>query len=155
MNKNEIARYIIDNSDLMTVATANKDGKPWVSPVGYSVDKDYNLYWTSHKDAIHSQNVRLRPEVAIVIVGKNPEENMDGVYFDATTEELNDPLELEAAIQLVNGRNKESKYVIGSTDNVTGDAIWRIYKATPKQAWKRASAIINGQAATVREEITL
>jgi nitroimidazol reductase NimA-like FMN-containing flavoprotein (pyridoxamine 5'-phosphate oxidase superfamily) len=155
MNKDEIAKYIIENNDLMTVATANQDGKPWVSPVGFSMDEDHNLYWTSHKDAIHSQNVRQRPEVAIVVVGKNPEGNPDGVYFDATAKELNDPAELETAIKIVDGRNKESKYVIGSAENVIGDATWRIYKATPKQAWKRASAVINGQAATVREEIDL
>ena len=151
----EIAKYIIANNDLMTVATANQDGKPWVSPVGYTFDKDYNLYWVSHKDAIHSENVRLKPEVAIVIVGNNPDGNMDGVYFDATAVELNDVTELPAAIELVDSRNKDAKYVIGSVENATGDAAWRIYKATPKSVWKRKDDISGGQAVTVREKVDL
>lgn len=155
MNPREVAKYIISNNDLMTVATANPDGKPWISPVGYSVDENYNLYWVSHKDAIHSENVRLKPEVAIVIIGNNPDGNMDGVYFDATAVELNDVTELPAAIQLVDSRNKDAKYVIGSVENVTGDAAWRIYKATPKSVWKRKDDISGGQAITTREQVNL
>lgn len=156
MNASEAAKYIIDNNTLMVVSTANKDGKPWVSPVGYTINEDNNLYWVSHKDAIHSENVRQRSEVAIVIVGKNPDGGMDGVYFDATAVELNDVAVLPAAIKLVDSRNdKEEKYMIRSVENVTGDAVWRIYKATPIKAWKRADATVNGQAVTVREDVSL
>lgn len=155
MNPTEVAKCIIENNDLMTVATANQDGKPWVSPVGYAFDESYNLYWVSHKDAIHSENVRLKPGVAIVIVGNNPDGNMDGVYFDATAVELNDVTELPAAIKLVDSRNKDAKYAIGSVENATGDAVWRIYKATPRSVWKRMDDTSGGQAVTVREKVDL
>lgn len=155
MNPVQTVKYIIANNDVMTVATANAEGKPWVSPVGYTAGEHFNLYWVSHKDAIHSENIKHRPEVAIVIVGNNPEGNRDGVYFEATAVEITDENELSSVITLVDGRNKDTKYAIGSLEHVTGQAAWRIYKAVPKNVWKRKDDLSGGQAVTVREMVDL
>lgn len=155
MNSSEIANYIIRNNNLMTVATANAEGKPWVSPLSYTVDDNQNLYWVSHKDALHSENIRNRPEIAIVIVGINPQDKRDGVYLDATASELTNTTEVPAIIALINNREKDSKYTIESVEDVTGNSAWRIYKATPHSAWKRADGVSGGQAITTKEAVNI
>jgi nitroimidazol reductase NimA-like FMN-containing flavoprotein (pyridoxamine 5'-phosphate oxidase superfamily) len=147
--------YLLQNNWLMTIATANTDGKPWVSPVGYVMDDQHNFYWVSDKDALHSRNIRQRPEIAISIVGKNKEDKMDGVYIDAAARELNDEAEIEAAIEIRKKRPELPKFVINAKDDVTGAAVWRIYKAEPKTFSKRADDTKQGQAVTVRQPVNL
>lgn len=72
----------------MVIATANPEGKPWVSPVFYTYDEDFNFYWVSAKSAIHSENIRRNARVAITIFGPaspDPEEigKLHGLYIDA------------------------------------------------------------------------
>jgi uncharacterized protein YhbP (UPF0306 family) len=158
MNTSQTARYLIENNKHMTVATASTDAKPWVSPVFYTPDKAFNLYWVSDKEAIHSRNIRSNPRVAIVIFGPVPPDNtIDGVYLDADAVELADEQEIQAAIGVLTQRKQAEKFTIKSPSDVTGRAAWRIYKATPKQVSKRADAVneASGQAITVRESVDL
>ncbi|MHB1864715.1 MAG: pyridoxamine 5'-phosphate oxidase family protein [Candidatus Saccharimonadales bacterium] len=155
MNSADKARYIVNNNQLATVATADQDGKPWVSPVGCVCDDRTNIYWVSHNYSVHSQNIRSRPEVAIVIVGTQPDGTNDGVYFDAVAKELNDEEEILAAMKLLQTWDQDEKFKINSLTDVTGDAVWRVYMATPIKIYKRADKTLKGQAITIREEVRL
>jgi nitroimidazol reductase NimA-like FMN-containing flavoprotein (pyridoxamine 5'-phosphate oxidase superfamily) len=61
------AKAIIKNNIYLTLATATKDGKPWISPLFFAYDNDFNLYWVSSKNSLHSKLIRSNPRVAIVI----------------------------------------------------------------------------------------
>jgi hypothetical protein len=140
----------------MVVATANKNGKPWISPVFFSYDDKYNLYWVSDKSALHSQNIRLRPESGIVIYGRvTPAEHPVAAYFDATAVELDEINEIDSAIEALAKRQQDEKFVIKSAADVTGSACWRIYKATPKEISVRDDAVdpLTGQAITIRKPV--
>lgn len=150
------AKYIIENNDNMTISSADASGKPWVSPVGFAYDDNYNLYWVSYKDSLHSNNIASRAEIAIVIFGQMPEGNIDGVYIDATAIELRDENEIEKGIRIFRvQRQQPSKFETRSIEDVTVDAAWRMYKATPVEISKRLDDTINGQAVTIREAIQL
>lgn len=155
MTPSERAKYIIENVKLMTIATADVDGKPWVSTVGFSYDNSYNLYWVSHKDHLHSRNIKSRPQVGIVIFGPIPPDDRDGVYFDAEAVELVAKKDIAIAITIMSKLQNPKKFSIQSIKDVTGKASWRIYKATPNEITKRANAIdkSTGQAITVREPV--
>lgn len=158
MNDSETARYLIQNNKYMTIATADGDGKPWVSPVYFRHDDQFNLYWVSDKDALHSLNIRNRPAVGIVIFGPTPPtDSYDGLYLDCIAQELNDDSEIRAAMMVLNQGKQEDKFMIKSFDDVTGKAAWRIYKATPQEVTKRADAISeqSGQAITIRKAVDL
>jgi general stress protein 26 len=116
------AKHVISNADLMTIASADSNGKPWISPVGFISDTDGNLYWVSNKESVHSDNIRVRPEVAIVVVGKNLDGNNDGVYFDALAAELTDQKDLEYAVKLIAKRPKHPKFSVNSLSDVSGKA---------------------------------
>jgi nitroimidazol reductase NimA-like FMN-containing flavoprotein (pyridoxamine 5'-phosphate oxidase superfamily) len=155
MDPTQKARYIIENNNFMVLSTADSTGKPWVSPVGFVYDDNYNLYWVSYKEAIHSKNIEQRPEVAIVIFGQVAGA-MDGVYVDAKAEVVEDADHLQTIIDLFKERRPQpTRFVTESLSDITGDAVWRMYQAKPLHVWKRADSVVNGQAITVREPISL
>lgn len=153
MNSAQKAKYIIENNIFMVIATADSSGKPWVSPVGFTFDDKYNLYWVSYKNALHSKNIKSRPEVAITIFGQMPDKAFDGVYIDAKAVELEDKDEIEFAIKVFAKRPQSSKFTTTSVADVVGDAAWRMYQAIPVEISKRADDVANGQAITVREPV--
>jgi uncharacterized protein YhbP (UPF0306 family) len=146
------ANWLIENLVHMVLATADADGKPWVSPVFFAHDQELNLYWVSDKKAKHSQNVRQRPEVAIVIFGKAPSGEIEALYIDAVAHQLKRPEELEKGILTFKKRQQSPKFTTNSAADVTGDACWRMYTAEPKAMSKRADGTDErtGQATTVR-----
>lgn len=62
---NNRAIEILQKIRYATIATANKDGKPWNSPVAHEYDGQLNIYWFSDKQNQHSQNVRENEDVFI------------------------------------------------------------------------------------------
>ncbi len=151
------AKKIITENIYMTIATASKAGKPWISPVFFVCDYKYNLYWVSNKDSLHSNLVRKNPQIAIVIFDSSiPEGKGDGVYFEAKGKELTDEKEINKAIALWNQRAKGEDFKIKGIEEVTKKSVWRVYKATPIKISKLTEGkSINGQYVDHREEINL
>ncbi len=63
----EKAKKIIDNCTYMVVGTSTKGGKPWVAPVLFVYDSDFNIYFLSAIDAVHSKNLLENADVSISI----------------------------------------------------------------------------------------
>ena len=146
------ARWLLESQGAVTIATADADGKPSVSPVAFAHDDAYNLYWVSSRTAQHSENIRARPEVSIVVFVDDPS---DGVYVDARAEELADEAEIARAIELLNARDQPSKFMVRGSGDVTGDAAWRIYKATRGETTIRTDSTEHGQAVTIRTPVAI
>jgi uncharacterized protein YhbP (UPF0306 family) len=149
------ARQIVETTAHMTVATADASGKPWSSPVFFAHDERFRLYWVSFSGAVHCTNIRIRPQVAITILGEPPHYYGDGVYFDAVATELHDPAEVERAIQIRRTRHQETRFAVSKPADVLGDAAWRIYRADPLAIYISAEDTINGQRVTTRVPVTL
>jgi pyridoxine/pyridoxamine 5'-phosphate oxidase len=62
-----VARRIVAANMYMTIATADADGRPWVSPVWFAPSGDTAFLWVSSPNARHSRNIAVRPTVAIVV----------------------------------------------------------------------------------------
>lgn len=154
---NKKAKEIIAKNIYLTVATTSLDGRPWISPVFFAYDADYNLFWVSNKDAKHSGLVRNNAQVAIVIFDSSvPEGEGDGVYFEAHVEELSDNGEIVQAMEILNKRVTKDEFRVKKIEEVTGAGVWRIYKATPIKISKLAEGeYVNGQYVDKRVEIEL
>ena len=151
------AKEIIKNNIYMTIATASKDGKPWVSPVFFVYDKSYNLYWVSNKEALHSKLLRGNPQASIVIFDSSATEGQgDGVYFETKVEELSNQKETNDAMELFNKRVTQDEFRIKKVGEVTKSGVWRIYKAIPFRISKLTEGeFINGQYVDKRVNIKL
>jgi uncharacterized protein YhbP (UPF0306 family) len=151
------AKQILAENQYMTVATSTTDGKPWISPVFFAYDDEYNLFWVSNKDALHSRLIRENERVAIVIFNSTAHEGKaDGVYFEAVASELSDWEEIRHAMEILDKRVKVDEYRIVDQSQVTGQATWRIYRAKPQVASKLGDChYVNGQLVDKRIHIEL
>lgn len=128
------AAEIIRQVQYATLATVTPEGTPWNSPVKHEYDSDLNIFWFSDKEGQHSKNVRANGKVFIVIYDSTvPEGEGEGVYIQAEVTELNDPDEISYARRIKKGPDKDSP------DDFMGDAIRRVYKATPQSVWMNDS----------------
>src|SRR5204863_9881925 len=85
----EIATEIIDRSLYMVVATSDRSGQPWASPVYFAPNDYREYYWVSRPEAQHSRNLIVRREVGIVIFDSTvPINSGQGVYILAVAQEL-------------------------------------------------------------------
>lgn len=157
MTNEEKAKQIIEENIYCTVATATLDGKPWISPVFFSYDENYNIYWVSNKNSIHSELIRQNPQVAIVIFNSQaPEGEGDGVYIKAKVQELYDEEEIKKAIKIFNKRVSKEEFRVKGLGEVTVNGVWRIYKAIPEIISKLTDGeYINGQYVDKRVKISL
>ena len=51
------AKRIIEKILYMTIATVDKNGQTWNSPVYSAYDENYNFYWASDLNGQHSKNI--------------------------------------------------------------------------------------------------
>ena len=125
-----IARRILGSIMYMTLATADRDGRPWASPVWYAPASETELLWVSEPSVRHSRNLAARPEVAIVVFDSTvPIGAAAAVYMDALAEELSGA-ELEVAIGVFSRRSTEVGARAWSLAEVTPPARLRLYRAT-------------------------
>lgn len=135
----------------MIIATSDRTGEPWISPVVFGYDKNYNLYWFSDKDSKHSKLIYQNNRVAVVVFdSKAPEGTGDGVYIVGKASEVLEK-ELEHAIKIVSGRfGKEPK----SKEKFLGDSPLRFYKIVPEKLWKLNDSVkVKGHFVDYRIEV--
>jgi nitroimidazol reductase NimA-like FMN-containing flavoprotein (pyridoxamine 5'-phosphate oxidase superfamily) len=107
MTEQETARRIIEANDYMTLATADRDGRPWASPVYYTPDGGVDFFWVSRPGSRHSRNIAERPEIGVVIYDSQvPIGGAEAVYLTARAEQVGEP-ELERCAEIFRRRRHE------------------------------------------------
>lgn len=136
MANDDTAREILDARSYVVLATADAAGVPWASPVWFATEDYRELYWVSHPGARHSQNIAVRPLVAMVVFDSTVAPGSgQGVYMTATAERLTDPGAIEAGVGVFSrGSVREGAGELGR-DEVTGDARLRLYRARVHEHW--------------------
>lgn len=130
-NTNNRAAQIIKKIHYATLATVTADGRPWNSPVAYEYDENLNIYWFSDKQNQHSQNIRATGRLFIVIYDSTvPEGEGEGIYIEATAQELDNPEEITYARKIKKGPDYNSP-----ASDFLGEAVRRVYKAVPEHIW--------------------
>jgi hypothetical protein len=129
---------IINAIEYITIATADKNGTPWNTPVYAAFDDDYNFYWFSDQAAQHSQNIRSSGKAFLVIYDSTaPAYEGEGVYLEVTAHEITNRNELITACKYMDTRLKRAEP--SDLTDYSGDALMRGYKATPVKTWMNDS----------------
>jgi hypothetical protein len=125
-----IARAIIDAQLYMVLGTADRAGRPWVSPV-YFVPAAYrDFFWVSSPDATHSRNLETRREVSIVIFDSSASIGTgQAVYVSGVANELSGD-ELEEGVEVFSQRSLAHGGRAWTADDVRSPARHRLYRAT-------------------------
>ena len=132
----DMARGIIESNRYMVLGTADQDGVPWVTPVWYAQSGYRRFIWVSSPDRRHSQNVRARPEVSIVIFDSQVEVgSARAVYMSTRAEEMSGA-ELERDIALFDAATQAQGLPRRwALEDMLAPAPFRLYRATVSQHW--------------------
>jgi nitroimidazol reductase NimA-like FMN-containing flavoprotein (pyridoxamine 5'-phosphate oxidase superfamily) len=124
------ARKIIDKGFYMVVATADPSGQPWPSPVYYASSEYRDFFWISQPDAQHSENLRERREVGIVIFDSRVKPGTgQGVYILGVAREL-PAHETGEGVEIYSKRSVEHGSGELTVEDVSPPARHRLYQAT-------------------------
>jgi nitroimidazol reductase NimA-like FMN-containing flavoprotein (pyridoxamine 5'-phosphate oxidase superfamily) len=125
-----VAASIVDSNRFMTLATADAGGLPWASPVWFAPSEYRHFYWVSSPQARHSRNLRVRPELAIVIFDSHEAGGWKALYLSAVAEELD---EVEEGIAIFSRRSVAQGLPEWTRDDVLPPARHRLYRATASE----------------------
>ena len=129
----EIAITILDSSPYMTLATADRDGRPWPTPVYFAESEYADFYWLSSPEARHSRNIAERAEIGIVVFDSTvPVGSAEAVYMEATAAEVADA-DIEAAA-VIAFQPRFPGLSSFTADEVRGSEL-RLYRATVTSHW--------------------
>jgi nitroimidazol reductase NimA-like FMN-containing flavoprotein (pyridoxamine 5'-phosphate oxidase superfamily) len=125
-----VAARLVGSNRYMTIATADADGTPWVSPVWYAAASDTEFLWVSSPTARHSRNITARPQIAIVIFDSTvPETAAEALYLEATARELADD-QVPEAIAAYSARSQACGNPVWTVKDVVPPSRFRLYCAT-------------------------
>lgn len=149
----ERAKEILSKILYITIATVDDAGRPWNTPVYSAYDEHFNFYWASGIDSTHSRNIRLNPDVFLVVYDSTvPEGTGEGVYIKAYAYELVSEHEAEAALRCYYGRANK---VPPNPSSFLGSRPRRLYKAVPEQMWVNDLKEVDGTTVDGRVEVDL
>jgi hypothetical protein len=124
-----VARAIIDANLYLTLGTADREGRPWVSPVFYACADYTEFYWISAPEAMHSRNIAVRPRVSIVVFDSQvPAGTGQGVYMSAVVDEPTGA-ELDRGLEIYPGAVERGGRRV-TPEQVLPPAPYRFYRAT-------------------------
>ena len=131
----DAARHIVDANSYATLATADVDGRPWVTPVWFADRGLRQFVWVSRTTRRHSQNVAQRTEIALVVFDSTlPVGSASAVYVEAAAAEV-PAHELADALAVFNAKCEASGLSTWDKSKVSGEAPHRLYLATASQVW--------------------
>jgi pyridoxine/pyridoxamine 5'-phosphate oxidase len=122
----QVARAVLDRSAYLTLATADADGRPWVSPVWFACEDHRTFWWVSMPDAVHSRNIAERPDVAIVVFDTGVAVGAaQAVYARAVAAQVDDP----DGLRVFSQASVAAGLSPWSMEDVTSEGGLRLYRA--------------------------
>lgn len=126
---NKTARGIIRNNIYLTLATTDGED-PWASPLFYTVDKEYNFYYISQLNSLHSKNIAMNPSVSFAIFNTRQKEGEgNGVQARGVVKLIKDSQIKEAM------KWYKTSFIEMNEENFMGDAPYRLFKITPSNIY--------------------
>jgi Pyridoxamine 5'-phosphate oxidase len=126
----DVVRSVLDGNVYMVLATADRAGRPWVSPVFYAAAAYRDFYWISSPDVAHSRNLAVRPEVGIVVFDSRAPVGTGGdraVYMAATAAAVPEG-DLDRALAIYPGAADRGGRGLTPAD-LRPPAAYRLYRA--------------------------
>ncbi len=126
---NQKAKDVINSNKYLSLATTDRS-KPWIAPVFYCKDGEYNFYFISQPDSLHIQHLKYTNEVAFAIFDSHQEEGQgNGVQGSAK-------VELLEGDQIQEGLKYYSTSFIEMTvESLKAPSPYRLYKMVPKKTF--------------------
>lgn len=83
------AQNILKKIAYINIATVNKDGSPWNTPVAAHHDEHLHFFWGSNVNNVHSQNIKRDGRVFVTMYDSTvPEGTGEGLYMTGIAKEV-------------------------------------------------------------------
>ena len=152
-NPTEHVTSIIKRVPYLTLATANKAGKPWNTPVFSAFDEHFHFFWASAPTSQHSKNINENNQVFAVIYDSSAAEATgEGVYIEGTARELTNKTEIEDALKLLYKRKGHDPKPV---DHFMEPHPRRMYEFSPSHFWINRDEKFGGYHVDMRMEVKL
>jgi len=136
---------ILNENLYATLATSSKRGEPWISNIFFCNGENYEFFWYSPKEALHSRYINENPKIAICIYNSTAVGNqVSAVYIKARATELKKINEVAKAMIPYGQKMLNSKFISTHQDysiflkggkDFFGKSPLRMYKAVPEEIW--------------------
>jgi hypothetical protein len=128
------ARALMDANLYVTLGTVDAQGTPWVSPVCFATADYAELLWVSRRDAQHSRNLAMRPQLSGVIFDSTvPAYHGRAVYLSGTAAELTGR-ELDRGVEIFRVDPNRGGTTV-SVEDVSAPSEYRLYRAAVSEAF--------------------
>lgn len=129
---------MIENAHYISLSTT--DGlHPWTAPLYFANDENYNLYYVSRKDTLHSKHIYKNPNVSFCIFDtKSTDFSAQGLQASGIAEEVGLKEALKAMTVLYKKKHPtvaDLSKIKFNLKEVTGAINNRIYKITPQHVF--------------------
>ena len=141
INVNKLARSIIQNNQYVSIATVDEKGKPWISPVAYAHDNNWNLYFVSMTTSRHCINIEKNSNVAVAIFdsqqvwGEGVGLQIEGKVETVKIKDVPKVIKLYAFRKYPFGGIKTEKAMTFAKSMVLERKIYKIYKIVPNNVY--------------------
>lgn len=127
---NKIARYIIKENIYLTLATC--DGEtPWSAPLFYCVDDNYNFYYISQIDSIHTKHILKNPKVSFSIFDSHdPEGQGNGIQASGNAYLLEKEKDIKEAL-----KHYHTTFISCKPEDFDGSKPYRLFKITHEKIY--------------------
>ncbi|RJQ26864.1 pyridoxamine 5'-phosphate oxidase family protein [Candidatus Parcubacteria bacterium] len=139
LDLNKLAQRIIEQNQYMTIASSDKDGNAWVSPVVYAYDNDWNFYFVSIPNSKHCLNFKENNKISVAIFDSHQDWGEGiGLQIEGEIKKLK-LTEISNAIKIYFKRN----YPYGTITeafgkglkNMLNKKLYRLYKLSSIRIW--------------------
>ncbi len=128
------ARKLLQTARFCTMATVNPDGTPHNSPVVFLHNSALTkIFWGSHPESVHSQNILRTGQLFMVIYGAF--EYTTGLYFRCVDGHALSGVELNEALRVHNAFRKRIGKNELSLSYYTGGSPQRMWSAKITNIW--------------------
>lgn len=111
----------------LVLATADAEGRPWVTPLFFALLDEEHLVWVSSPDSRHSQNLGVRARAAATVFDSHAAiGRAEAVYLEVTASMLKDN-RLAVACERLNARLPPAQQL--GPDDIGPGAELRVYQA--------------------------
>lgn len=130
--RSTVERVLADNLYLV-LGTADRDGRPWVSPVFFAQLDPNRFVWVSSPDSRHSRNITYRQTVALTVFNSTVKVGQaEAVYFDGEAQQRTSD-EAETALRALNSRLPHDKQLSGDDLHPHGPMV--VYEAVLRRRY--------------------
>ena len=124
MDNVDFAKSIVKNNIYLSLATA--DGDPWVAPLFYCTDPQYNFYFISQLDSVHTKHLLKNPMVSFAIFDSHQEEGKgNGIQAAGKAYRVPDE-DIDEALKWYH-----TTFIALTKELLTGPAPYKLFKIIP------------------------